>query len=65
MSRCYSAVIVVARHRRESVLRVARRRLLQIQAATELASLRVSTGNQLEALKADREGWQSIGSGYR
>ena len=39
---------------------VARRKLLQIHAATELASLRIPPGNQLEALKADRKGQQSI-----
>jgi toxin HigB-1 len=39
---------------------VARRRLLQLQAATELASLRVPPGNQLEALKGDRKGQHSI-----
>jgi len=36
--------------------RVARRKLLQIHAATELASLRIPPGNQLEAMKADRKG---------
>ena len=40
--------------------RVARRKLLQIHAATELASLRIPPGNQLEALKAERKGQQSI-----
>jgi len=40
--------------------RVARRKLLQIHAATELASLRIPPGNQLEALKADRKGQHSI-----
>ena len=40
--------------------RVARRKLLQVHAATELASLRVPPGNQLEALMADRKGQHSI-----
>ena len=40
--------------------RVARRKLLQLHAATELASLRVHPGNQLEALKSDRKGQHSI-----
>ena len=43
-----------------SIERVARRKLLQIHAATELASLRVPPGNRLEALKADRKGQHSI-----
>ena len=43
-----------------NIERVARRKLLQIHAATELASLRVPPGNQLEALKADRKGQRSI-----
>ncbi len=48
----------VARFR--NVERVARRKLLQLHAATELASLRVPPGNHLEALKADRRGQHSI-----
>ena len=40
-----------------SIERVARRKLLQLHAATVLASLRVPPGNQLEALKDDRK-WQ-------
>jgi proteic killer suppression protein len=40
--------------------RVARRKLLQLHAATELASLRVPPGNQPEALKHDRKGQYSI-----
>jgi toxin HigB-1 len=43
-----------------NIERVARRRLLQIHVATELASLRIPPGNQLEALKADRNGQYSI-----
>ena len=48
----------VARFR--NIERVARRKLLQVHAATELASLRVPPGNHLEALKADRKGQHSI-----
>lgn len=44
----------------KNIERVARRKLLQLHAATELASLRVPPGNQLEALKADRKGQHSI-----
>jgi proteic killer suppression protein len=48
----------VARFRQ--IERVARRKLLQLHAATELASLRVPPGNRLETLKGDRAGWHSI-----
>ncbi len=48
----------VARFR--NIERVARRKLLQIQAATALDSLRIPPGNQLEALKGDRKGQHSI-----
>jgi len=44
----------------KNVERVARRQLLQLHASTELASLRVPPGNQLEALKGDRKGQHSI-----
>ncbi|WP_018913619.1 type II toxin-antitoxin system RelE/ParE family toxin [Thiomonas sp. FB-6] len=40
--------------------RVARRKLLQLHAATMLESLRVPPGNHLEALKDDRRGQHSI-----
>lgn len=43
-----------------NIERVARRKLLQLHAATELASLRVPPGNQLESLKGDRLGQYSI-----
>ncbi len=49
---------VVARFR--NIERVARRKLLQLHAATVLSSLRVPPGNQLEALKDDRKGQHSI-----
>ena len=48
----------IARFR--NIERVARRNLLQLHAASELATLRVSPGNQLEALKGDRKGQHSI-----
>ena len=44
----------------KNIERVARRKLLQLHAAAELASLRVPPGNQLEALKHDRKGQHSI-----
>ena len=44
----------------KNIERVARRELLQLQAATELASLRVPPGNHLEALKGNRKGQHSI-----
>ena len=43
-----------------NIERVARRKLLQLHAATELASLRVPPGNQLEPLKGERLGQYSI-----
>jgi toxin HigB-1 len=48
----------VARFR--NIERVARRKLLQLHAASQLATLRVPPGNQLEALKGDRKGQHSI-----
>ena len=44
----------------KNIERVARRKLLQLHAATELNSLRVSPGNRLEALKGERQGQHSI-----
>ena len=44
----------------KNIERVARCKLLQLQAATELNSLRVPPDNQLEALKGDRKGQHSI-----
>lgn len=38
------------------IQRVAYRKLLQIDAASRLETLRVPPGNRLEALRADREG---------
>ena len=48
----------VARFR--NIERVARRKLLQIHAATALASLRIPPGNRLESLKGNRKGQHSI-----
>lgn len=50
----------VAVPRFRNIERNARRKLLQLHAATELASLRVPPGNRLEALKGDRQGQHSI-----
>ena len=44
----------------KSIERVARRKFLQLHAATELASLRIPPGNQLEALTGNRKGQYSI-----
>ena len=44
----------------KSMERVARRKLLQLHAATTLDSLRIPPGNQLEALRGDRKGQHSI-----
>ena len=43
-----------------NIERVARRKLLQLQAVTELASLRIPPGNHPEALRDDRKGQHSI-----
>ena len=44
----------------KNIERVARRKLLQLHAATELDSLRIPPSNQLEALKGDRRGQYSV-----
>ena len=44
----------------KNIERVARRKLLQLNAATVLHSLRVPPGNQLEMLKGNRGGQHSI-----
>mgnify|MGYP003813818959 CR=1 FL=1 len=49
---------VAARFR--NLERVARRKLLQLHAATCLADLKVPPGNHLEALKGNRKGQHSI-----
>jgi proteic killer suppression protein len=43
-----------------NIERVARRKLLYLNAANRLDDLRVPPGNQLEALKGDRKGQHSI-----
>jgi len=43
-----------------NIERVARRKLLQLHASTELNSLRIPPGNRLEPLKGDRDGQHSI-----
>ena len=44
----------------KNVERVARRKLLQLHAASELAPLRIPPGNQLELLRGDRRGQHSM-----
>ena len=44
----------------QDLQRLARRKLLQIDAATKLETLRVPPGNRLEALKGGRKGQHSI-----
>ena len=46
--------------RLKNIERVARRKLLQLHASTELASLKIPPGNQLELLKGNRAGQYSI-----
>ena len=43
-----------------SILKLATRKLTQLEAATTLEFLRSPPGNRLEALKGDREGQHSI-----
>lgn len=50
--------IAVSRFR--NMERVARRKLLQLNAITDLSQLRIPPGNQLEALKGNRKGQHSI-----
>jgi proteic killer suppression protein len=44
----------------KNIERVARRKLLQLHAATDLTSLRIPPGNMLEALKGERIKQHSI-----
>ena len=44
----------------KNIERVARRKLLQIQAASVLNSLRIPPGNKLETLKGGRAGQHSV-----
>jgi len=50
----------LARRLPPTIQRTARRKLLLLNAATELSQLRVPPGNRLEALKGDRKGQHSI-----
>ena len=44
----------------QNIQRIARKKLVILDAATELHDLRIPPGNQLEALKRDRKGQHSI-----
>jgi len=44
----------------QNIQRVARKKLVILDAAPELTDLRIPPGNQLEALKGDRKGQYSI-----
>jgi len=44
----------------KNIERVARRKLLQLHAVTQISDLRVPPGNQLEALRGNRKGQFSI-----
>ena len=44
----------------QNIQRLARRKLVILDAVTDLKSLRVPLGNRLEALKGDRKGQHSI-----
>lgn len=50
----------VSRRLPPDLQRTARRKLLQLDAATQLADVRVPPGNRLEALKGRRDGQYSI-----
>ena len=50
----------VSRRLPTDIQRTARRKLLQLQAATQLRDLAVPPGNRLEALKGGRAGQHSI-----
>lgn len=50
----------VSRRLPPDIQRTARRKLLQLDAATQLQDLRVPPGNRLEALKGNRSGQHSI-----
>jgi len=51
---------IISRKFPPDIQRTARRKLLQMHAATALPQLRVPPGNRLEALKGDRKGQFSI-----
>ena len=44
----------------QDIQRIARKKLLMVDAATQLNDLRTPPGNRLEALKKDRKGQHSI-----
>ena len=44
----------------KNIERIARRKLLQLHAATEFDSLRIPPGNRLEPLRGNRQGQYSI-----
>ena len=50
----------VSRELPQDIQRTARRKLLQLQAATQLLDMAVPPGNRLEALKGGRAGQHSI-----
>ena len=50
----------VSRELPPDIQRTARRKLLQLQAATQLPDMAVPPGNRLERLRGDREGQHSI-----
>ena len=50
----------VSRKLPQNIQHLARRKLVILDAATELNTLRVPPGNRLEALKGDRKGQHSI-----
>jgi len=51
---------LVSRKLPQNIQYLARRKLVILDAATELNTLRVPPGNRLEALKGDRKGQHSI-----
>jgi toxin HigB-1 len=60
---CSDTEVLFGNHaaaRYRNIERVAGRKLLQLHAASELATLRVPPGKQLGALKGDRKGQNSI-----
>jgi proteic killer suppression protein len=50
----------VSRKLPQNIQHLARRKLIILDAATELNALRVPPGNRIEALKGDRKGQHSI-----
>ena len=51
---------LVSRKLPQNIQHLARRKLIILDAVTELSALRVPPGNRLEALKGDRKGQHSI-----